>query len=333
MIDVRNLAKHYSPAAGLRALLSRADSAPTRAVDGVSFSIRAGETLGLVGESGCGKSTTGRMLVGLEQPTAGDVAIDGVDAGALRKADRKAFHRRAQMVFQDPYGSLNPQHMIGEIVARPLIYQRIGDRAEVDRRVRDALAAVGLAPADAYLRKFPHELSGGQRQRVCIARALILEPSFLVADEPASMLDVSIKWGVIRLLRSLARERGIAMLYITHDLATVGAICDKLAIMYLGRIVEIGPVSEILTQPRHPYTQALIASIPSADPDVRRAPPLIKSSAPDASKSAAGCNFKPRCMRADARCGGEAPSLTQEGARAVACFHADSAPAELAMTR
>ncbi|CAN7365999.1 ATP-binding cassette domain-containing protein [Bosea sp. LjRoot90] len=273
MIEVRDLTKHYATAAGLRSLLPGRRGEVTRAVEGVSFTIGAGEVLGLVGESGSGKSTTGRLLVGLETPTAGSVSIDGTDSATARARDRKAFHRQVQMIFQDPYGALNPQHTVEDLVGRPLLYQGVRDRAAIATSVRTVLAEVGLSPPESYLSKHPHQLSGGQRQRVCIARAIILEPRFLVADEPVSMLDVSIKWEIVRLLKRLASDRGIAMLYITHDLATVGAVCDRLAIMYRGRIVETGPVEEVLAAPSDPYTCALIAAIPSADPDVIRVPP------------------------------------------------------------
>jgi len=270
MIDVRDLTKHYAAAAGLRSLLPGRRGEVTRAVEGVSFTIGAGEVLGLVGESGSGKSTTGRLLVGLETPSSGTIRSDSV---AARARDKKAFHRQVQMIFQDPYGALNPQHTVEELVGRPLLYQGVRDRAKVAASVRAVLAEVGLNPPESYISKHPHQLSGGQRQRVCIARAIILEPRFLVADEPVSMLDVSIKWDIVRLLKRLARDRGIAMLYITHDLATVGAVCDRLAIMYRGRIVETGPVEAVLSAPRDAYTRTLIAAIPSADPDIVRVPP------------------------------------------------------------
>ncbi|CAM5772264.1 ATP-binding cassette domain-containing protein [Bosea minatitlanensis] len=273
MIDVRDLTKHYAAAAGLRSLLPGRRGQVTRAVEGVSFDIGAGEVLGLVGESGSGKSTTGRLLVGLETPSSGTIRIDGTDSTVARTRDKRAFHRQVQMIFQDPYGALNPQHTVGELVGRPLLYQGVRDRAKVAASVRSVLAEVGLNPPESHLDKHPHQLSGGQRQRVCIARAIILEPRFLVADEPVSMLDVSIKWDIVRLLKRLARDRGIAMLYITHDLATVGAVCDRLAIMYRGRIVETGPVEAVLSAPSDAYTRTLIAAIPSADPDIVRVPP------------------------------------------------------------
>jgi len=319
MIEVRDLTKDYLLATGLRALFSGEGARILRAVDGVSFSIGEGEVLGLVGESGCGKSTTGRLLVGLEEMTGGSIAIDDHDVVALRAADRKAFHRRVQMIFQDPYGSLNPQHTIGDIVSRPCLYQGMRDAAQLRRIATDMLELVGLSPAAHFLDKFPHQLSGGQRQRVCIARAIVLEPAFLVADEPISMLDVSIKWGIIRLLKRLVRERGIALLYITHDLATVGAICDRIAVMYLGRIVETGPVAEVIAAPRHPYTAALIAAVPGAARD--RSTPEVKGAIPDAAGRPSGCRFAPRCPRATARCHETDPADTVEGARSFACFH------------
>lgn len=322
MIEVRGLTKDYWLATGLRALAKGGPDRVLRALDDVSFDIGAGEVLGLVGESGSGKSTTGRLLVGLEELSAGAIRIDGADAVAQRRDDRKAFHRRVQMVFQDPYGSLNPQHTVGEILARPLSYQGIRNRAEIARRVDAALDEVGLSPVANYREKFPHQLSGGQRQRVCIARAIVLEPSFVVADEPISMLDVSIKWDVIRLLKRLVRERGISLLYITHDLATVGMVCDRIAIMYLGRIVEAGPVRQVLAAPRHPYTRALIDSVPSSDPDFRRPEPgILETPSTDAPERPAGCGFSPRCPRADARCRSEVPPDLLLSGRSHACFH------------
>ncbi|MDO9526821.1 MAG: ABC transporter ATP-binding protein [Gemmobacter sp.] len=321
MIEVRGLERHYTLHAGLMDRLRGARQQRLRAVDGVSFDIGQGEVLGLVGESGCGKSTTGRLLVGLEDPGNGSVSIGGEDAIALRQRDRKAFHRRVQMVFQDPYGSLNPHLTIAEIVARPLIYQGHKRGPDVDQKVRLVLEQAGLTPADQYLDRYPHQISGGQRQRVGIARAIVLDPSVLIADEPISMLDVSIKWGIIRLLKRLVAERGISLLYITHDLATVGAICDRIAIMYLGRIVEIGPVDQVLAAPRHPYTAALVSAIPVASPGKRRAPPDILGSIPDAADIPPGCRFGPRCPRTTDLCRAVDPDMTGAGDWGAACHH------------
>jgi oligopeptide/dipeptide ABC transporter ATP-binding protein len=325
MIEATGLTRYYPVVSGLRSLFSADRHKSIRAVDDVSFTVNRGEVLGIVGESGCGKSTTAKMLVGLESPTSGSIRIDGEDTAELRLADRKAFHRRVQMVFQDPYGSINPSHDVFEIISRPLKYQGIRDPDEIRTRVLETLSEVGLNPPELYLQKHPHLLSGGQRQRLCIGRAIILRPAFLVADEPISMLDVSIKWDIIRLLLRLVREKQLAMIYITHDLATVPTICDRLAIMYLGRIVETGPVRTVLSNPLHPYTRALIAAIPSPVPGARRQGFQIKGGLPDAINLSPGCRFQERCPLAIPRCGVEDPSLIELAGREIACHVAAEA--------
>jgi len=270
MLEAIRLCKTYHPPAGF--VLARNRAAPVLAVRDASFSVAPGKVLGIIGQSGSGKSTLGRLLVGLELASSGQVKIDGQDATALLAADRKAFYRSVQMVFQDPYGSINPQHDVLETVTRPLRYQGESGDARLRQRAIEMLDRVGLRPAQRYLETHPHRLSGGQRQRLCIARAIIMEPRYLVADEPISMLDVSIKWDIIRLLKRLVNEQALALVYITHDLATVRTLCDEVAIMLAGEIVEFGPVDTVLDTPRHAYTQALIAACPSADPTRRGAP-------------------------------------------------------------
>ena len=320
MIKVENLGKHYLLSRSIRDIVQGRPGKTLRAVDGVNFPISAGEVVGLVGESGCGKSTLARLLVGLEQPTLGSVQFDGISAQTLQQRNRRAFHRRVQMVFQDPYGSLNPQHKIGEIVVRPLIYQKARlSVAERHNLAIEALEEAGLSPASDYLNKFPHQLSGGQRQRVCIARAIVLGPELLVADEPISMLDVSIKWGIIQLLKKLVRDRNLAMVYITHDLSSAAAVCDRLSVMYLGQIVETGPNQDVISNPQHPYTRALLASTPALDPDLKREAAQIKGAIPNASNMPSGCRFHPRCPMALPVCAQRAPEAIQQGNHYASC--------------
>jgi peptide/nickel transport system ATP-binding protein len=328
MIEAENLVRHYPVVTGLRSLFSADRHKRVRAVDDISFKVGDGEVLGIVGESGCGKSTTAKMLVGLEAPTSGGLRIDGQDMSDLRIQNRKAFHQKVQMVFQDPYGSINPSHDVFQVVSRPLVYQGETDNQKIRSQVLLAMEQVGLNPPDLYLGKHPHLLSGGQRQRLCIARAIVLKPTFLVADEPISMLDVSIKWDIIRLLRRLVRENSLSLIYITHDLATVSTICDQLAIMYLGKIVETGPALRILKNPLHPYTKALIASIPSPVPGYKRKSADIKGAMPDAINPTGGCCFLDRCPIAEDKCALSEPVLNLHNGRKAACHVLDMGRSE-----
>jgi peptide/nickel transport system ATP-binding protein len=280
-----------------------------RAVDGVSIAVHAGETVGLVGESGSGKSTLGELIVALQEPTGGRILYEGADVAGLGRRDLKAFRRRAQMVFQDPYGTLNPRFTTWQTVVEPVIVAGEKSPAQQQERVRLAVQRAGLVPDHATLDAYPHELSGGQRQRVAIARAIVMEPSLLVADEPVSMLDVSIRSGILNLLLELRTQLGLTIIYISHDLASVRSICDRIAIMYLGKVVEIGPTAEIFANPRHPYTKALLAAIPEPDPEKMVPRDLPRGEIPDAAEPPLGCSFHPRCPEAVRNCGWESRDL------------------------
>lgn len=304
-VKVENLQKLFPISKGL----FRKSTDFVHAVDGVSFEIKAGESLGLVGESGCGKTTTGRILVKLDDASSGEVLIrdDGTDEmvhvdDVKSKEDRKEFRRNVQMIFQDPYESMNPRRTVFDIVAEPLFVQRIGTTGEREKRVVDLLRLVGLTPPEPFLFRYPHELSGGQRQRVAIARALVIEPSFVVADEPTSMLDVSIRISIMRLMLELAEKLGVTYLYITHDLAVARYMCDRIAVMYLGKIVEMGPTEEVLGSPMHPYTRALLSAVPVPDPSYTRPKVEIEGGIARAINPPAECRFLTRCPFAVDQC-------------------------------
>jgi oligopeptide/dipeptide ABC transporter ATP-binding protein len=314
VLQVEELAKRFPGKRSVLDVLRRRPAAPVRAVDGITFAVEPGEVLALVGESGCGKTTTGNLLLGLTEPSGGRVTVHGHQLSRLDRGELARLRRDVQMIFQDPYESLNPRMSIGEIVAEPLrVHHVTASRAEERERVSEALAQAGLQPAEVYLRRLPFELSGGQRQRVVIAAALALRPQVVIADEPVSMLDVSIRAEILNLLARLAREQRIGVMMITHDLSTVAAYADRIAVMYLGRIVEIGPTHDVLSDPQHPYTAALLSVVPVPDPAARRKPVILSGEAPDPAHVPAGCRFHPRCPLAFERCPTVDPPLFSVG--------------------
>ncbi len=311
IIEVKNLHKHF--ASGKSGFFRRGQQV-VRAVDDVSFSIKQGEILALVGESGCGKSTLALTLIGLEQATAGQIIVGDTDITSANAAERKALRRKMQLIFQDPYESLNPVMTIGEIVAEPLqVHQMGGNRKQRRQKAIAALESAGLKPAAQYIDRYPHELSGGQRQRAVIAGALVLKPSVLLADEPVSMLDVSIRAEILNLLSDLRKEHGISMLYITHDLSTVAYIADRIAVMYLGRIVEIGPANEVLNNPQHPYTKALRSVVPVPNPRLRGQHIILEGETPNPINLPAYCRFAARCPLVTDACKQVDPQLQPVG--------------------
>ncbi len=307
VLGVEGLVKHFPVRGGM---FSR-EIGTVRAVDGVSFDLAAGETLGLVGESGCGKSTTGKAILRLTPPTSGTITLDGEDITRLDRAAMRSRRRRLQVIFQDPYASLNPRMSAGEIVGEPLRNYGIASGADATDRTERLFARVGLRPDQ--MRKYPHEFSGGQRQRLGIARALAVEPKVIVCDEPVSALDVSVQAQVINLLMDLQAEFGLSYLFIAHDLAVVEHICHRVAVMYLGRIVELAPRGALFASPQHPYTEALLSAVPVPDPDpaIKRARIILPGDVPSPINPPSGCRFHTRCPYVFDRCRSESPELRE----------------------
>ncbi|PWH12998.1 MAG: oligopeptide ABC transporter ATP-binding protein [Anaerolineae bacterium] len=350
LLLVENLRKYFPVGQSLGDLLLRRPPGLIKAVDDVSFTLLHGEILAIVGESGCGKTTIARTLIGLEEETGGKILFNGRQIGArerrlqaglvplesgaigtreqqsLPRLSFKQFRQQAQMIFQDPYESLNPRATIFEIVAEPLVVHGLArGRAEKIQRVRNALEDAGLRPAEEYFLRYPHELSGGQRQRVVIAGAMVLEPKLLIADEPVSMLDVSIRAEILNLLHDLRNKRGVSIVFITHDLGTVAYFADRLAVMYLGRIVEIGRTAEVLKNPQHPYTRALLSVVPVPNPRLRRERVILQGEAPNPIHLPTGCRFHPRCPLAMDACRMTDPAYVQLSAtHSTACLRVES---------
>ncbi len=325
LLSVSGLVKHFPVRKGL---LQRAVG-QVHAVDGISFDIAEGETLGLVGESGCGKSTAGKTILKLIEPTAGEIRINGERIDALSRHEMRPYRRQLQVVFQDPYSSLNPRLRIRDIIGEPLVNYGVSGGRELEDRVAELALKVGLR-AEA-LDRFPHEFSGGQRQRIGIARALALHPSLIICDEPVSALDVSVQAQVINLLGDLQREFGLSYLFVAHDLAVVEHISNRIAVMYLGKIVEIADKTALFTRPQHPYTEALLSAVPVPDPDAARKRIILKGDVPSPINPPAGCRFHTRCPYAFERCSTEEPAMREVlPGHHVACHLRETQPAALA---
>lgn len=321
LVEICNLRKWFPVRTGFLKSILYGERQYVKAVDEITFDIKKGEIFGLAGESGCGKTTTGRVILRLIESTGGKVYFKGKDVFALGVREMKEFRRRAQIVYQDPYESLDPRMTIFDFVAEPLIVHRIG---KVEDLVIDTLERAELTPPEEFFFRFPHELSGGQRQRVAIARAMVLKPEFIVADEPVSMLDVSIRSAILKLMVGLRDELGISYLYITHDLATAKQVCDRIGIMYLGKLVEEASIDELIEEPLHPYTQALIAAVPEPDPTAEKSKAIIKGEIPDPTNIPTGCRFHSRCLYAEEICREKEPELIEVNrSHRVACHLGD----------
>jgi peptide/nickel transport system ATP-binding protein len=328
LITVKNMRKWFPVNTGFLSSMLYKQELFVKAVDGVTFDIIKGEVLVLAGESGCGKTTTGRCVLHLEIPTDGDVVYAGSNLSTLDRNEIKELRKRMQITFQDPYESLNPKQSIFSIVEEPLLVHKIKlTPSQRRQRVLESLESVAMTPAGDYIDRYPHELSGGQRQRISVARALILHPEFMVADEPVSMLDVSIRAEILNLLLTLREELGLTYLFITHDLAVATYIADRIAIMYLGKVMEIGPSHEVAFNPLHPYTRALISAVPSGDPTVKRRVESLKGEPPSPINVPSGCRFHPRCPYAQEICVRELPEDRDMGeGHFVACHFAGELP-------
>lgn len=325
LVSLRNIKKWFPVHRGfLDNLLARGEPEFVRAVDGVSFDIQRGEVFGLVGESGSGKTTVGRLALRLLEPTEGQVVFDKIDISSHSHEEMRRLRSRMQVIFQDPMASLNPRMSVSDAIAHPLKIHYPEKMKEKERIVREVLEDVGLVPPQVFMNKYPHQISGGQRQRVVIARALVTEPDLILADEPIAMADVSVRALLLDLMKHLKDEHNLTYLFITHDLATAKYICDRIGVMYLGKLVEVGTLRAVYSKPLHPYTQALMAAVPIPDPNRRRSQPLPRGEIPSPINPPSGCHFHPRCPIAEAVCAEEDPEMRElESGHTVACHFAE----------